>query len=304
MTRRFFAVLLAAALALAPSPLWACACGCGVFDVSTSALLPTKPGGIVYLEYDALNQNKNWGGNKRASDGDNADKQIRTNFFTAGVQYMFNRSWGVMAEVPYWNRLFKTTDDNGNVADSIHSAVGDIRARGVYSGFSDDMSSGVTFGLKLPTGDFTYPNFDRDTQIGTGSTDLLLGAYRIGRFGETDWNWFSNVQGDKPLLTAGGYRPGAELDAVGGIYYAGWRPRGVLVAPTAHVVGAQRWRDSGPRSNSNDSGYRRVFLSPGLEVMAGSVRIYGDVGFPVYQFVNGNQLVASEQFKLNVGYVF
>jgi len=301
---RAFAVLLAAVLAFAPVPAWSCACGCGVFDVSTSALLPTHPGGIAYLEYDSLNQNKNWGGAKRGSDGDNADKRISTNFFTAGVQYMFGRSWGIMAEVPYWNRLFKTTDDDGHIVDAVHSAVGDIRVRGVYSGFSDDMSGGVTFGLKLPTGDYTYPNFDRDTQIGTGSTDLLLGAYRLGRFGESDWNWFANVQGDQPMISAGGYRPGSEVDAVAGAYYGGWRPGGVLVAPTAHMAGAQRWRDSGPLAKSGDSGYRRVFLSPGLEVLAGPVRVYGDVGFPVYQFVNGNQLVASEQFKLNVGFSF
>ncbi len=42
------------------------------------------------------------------------------------------------------------------------------------------MSSGLSLGVKLPTGDWTYPNFDRDTSIGTGTTDLLLGGYHLG----------------------------------------------------------------------------------------------------------------------------
>ena len=97
---------------------------------------------------------------------------------------MFNRSWGIWGEVPYTNRFFKTADDDGEVSGFTHSAIGDIRLRGIYSGFSPTMSSGITFGLRLPTGDYTYPNFDSDTQIGSGSTDLLLGGYQCGRDSE------------------------------------------------------------------------------------------------------------------------
>lgn len=304
LSRLFVAAAFLAALA-SPSPVLACACGCGIFDVGTSALLPTKPGGFAYLEFAHMNQNKNWRGGKRGSDDANEDKQIKTNFFTAGVQYMFGRSWGVMAEIPYWNRLFKTTDaSSGEVVDAIHSSVGDIRVRGVYSGFSEDMSSGVTFGLKLPTGDYTYANYDRDTQIGTGSTDLLLGAYKRGRFGASAWNWFSNLQWDEPAIAAGGYRPGAEVNAVAGAYYEGWSLGSVGVSPTAQAVFSNRWRDSGPLAMSADTGYRRLLLAPGFEVTAGRVRAHADAGFPVAQFVNGNQLIASEQFKLNLGWSF
>lgn len=303
-----FARLLAAAVlaaALAPARAWACACGCGVFDVSTSALLPTGPGGIVYLEYDSLNQNKDWAGARRGSDDNNADKRIRTDFFTAGVRYMFNRSWGIMTELPYWSRTLKTTDAGGNPAVFSHSAVGDIRVRAVYSGFSPDMSSGATFGLKLPTGDYSYPNFDPDTQIGTGSTDLLLGAYHMGRLPfAADWSWFANAQLDQPLLNAGGYRPGSEVAGVAGAYYDLWRDGRVKVSPVAQAIAVFRSRDMGTLALSEGSGYRRLLLSPGIEVSRGPLRVYGDVAFPVYQYVNGDQLVASQQFKLNVGYAF
>src|ERR1700674_2234061 len=141
------------------STVHACACGCGVFEVATRSMIPTHPGGMAFLEYDNSNQHKKWSGASRASDDDNNDKRILTNFVTVGLQYMFNRQWGILAELPYWNRTFTTTDSNGGITKFEHSAVGDMRLRGVYSGFSPDMSTGVTFGLKLPTGDFSYPNF-------------------------------------------------------------------------------------------------------------------------------------------------
>ena len=142
-------------------------------------MIPTSEGGQVWLLYNFMNQDHNWSGFLLAPPANNSDKQILTNFFTAGMEYMFNREWGIEGTIPYWDRTFDTTTNYPSVGDTQtfnHSALGDIRIKGVYSGFSDDMSTGLTFGLKLATGDFTYPNFDRDTEIGTGSTDLLLGT--------------------------------------------------------------------------------------------------------------------------------
>ena len=51
------------------------------------------------------------------------------------------------------------------------------------------MSKGLIFGMKLPTGTYTAPGFDRDTQPGTGSTNLLLGNYLQGQ--EKHWGWFA-----------------------------------------------------------------------------------------------------------------
>ena len=39
-----------------------------------------------------MDQTHNWNRNSKASDDDNADKQIRTSFINTGIQYMFNRS--------------------------------------------------------------------------------------------------------------------------------------------------------------------------------------------------------------------
>ena len=84
------AVLLFAMLA-APSVGWACACGCGVFDVGTSSMFPEGPGGMAFVEYDYQDQNRNWSGDSKAAAANNDDKEIRTHFVTAGLQYLFNQ---------------------------------------------------------------------------------------------------------------------------------------------------------------------------------------------------------------------
>ena len=84
---------------------------------------------------------------------------------------------------------------------------------------------------------WTYPNYDRDTQIGTGSTDLLLGAYKIGMlpmhlgsmplmFENRPFQYYVQVNYDLPLWGQDSYTPGREVDgAVGTIYDFGhvWR---------------------------------------------------------------------------------
>ena len=288
-----------------PRSLWACACGCGIFDVGTGALMPTHEGGLAYLEYDDMNQSRNWSGSSKAPAENNSDVDLRTSFFTVGAQYMFNHQWGAMLEVPYTARHFETMGDDGNNTSSNHSALGDIRLRGVYTGFSPNLSTGLTFGIKFPSGDYRYANFDRDTEVGSGSTDLLVGGFHRGQItSDNAFSWFANVQIDLPVLITPAYRPGNEVDAVVGTYCNGWRIGAVKIAPVAQALGSVRWSDTGEDSAHPDSGYKRAFLSPGIEISAASWRLYGDVAFPVYQHVNGNQLVASELYKLNISHGF
>src|SRR6478736_3649371 len=203
----------------APGAAFACACGCGVFDVGTSSMFPEASGGLVYLNYALQDQNKNWNGTSSAPGADNDDKKIETQTYTAGLQYMFNRSWGGQIEIPVENRTFNSSENAGSLN---WTGLGDIRIKGVYTGFSDDLSTGVNFGVKLPTGSYDHTeamgDIDRDTQIGSGSTDLLLGAFHRGTLNQqTTWNWFSQVQMDLPVLTQGDFRPGMEVDVAAGI---------------------------------------------------------------------------------------
>jgi hypothetical protein len=162
-------VTLAAALS-APAAGFACACGCGIFDVGMGSMFATQTGAMVFMEQDYTDQDRNWSGTAGAPPNDNDDKRIRTTFTTIGAQYMFNRSWSTMIEIPYWDRQLVTTGE-GALRWYTHGALGDVRVKGVYTGLSDDRSTGVTFGVKLPTGDSSYVNFDPDTEIGSGSAD-------------------------------------------------------------------------------------------------------------------------------------
>ncbi|MDE1900179.1 MAG: hypothetical protein KGI37_00860 [Alphaproteobacteria bacterium] len=293
-------------LVFAPAAAQACACGCGIFDVGTGTMMPTSSGGTVWLEYDYMDQNRNWAGQGPSNAANNSDKEITTHFITAGGQYMFNRSWGAEIEIPYDLRTFDTTGDDGGPAQFTHSALGDIRVKGIYSGFSDDMSTGVTYGLKLPTGDYSYSGFDRDTGIGTGSTDWLLGGYHMGLLSSAaHLDWFVNGQWDHAFTVSSHYRPGDEWDAALGSYYEAGAMLGAdRLAPLLQLLGSYRLHDVGFNADPADSGYRRLLISPGVEYDVHNVKLYADIELPVFQDVNGNQLTASALGKFIVGYSF
>ncbi len=288
----------------APLRLWACACGCGVFDVGASNLLPQSAGTQVFFQASFLDQTDNWSGSSSAPAADNEDKHIRSEFYDVGIQHMFNRDWGLRMQVPYTQRHFATLDDDSGAVDVFdHGAIGDIRIMGMYTGFSDDMSSGLSFGLKLANGDWKYPGFDRDTELGSGSTDLLLGGYHQFRFGGPNSNWsgFAQVLADLPVATQDGYRPGNELDAAFGAYPAGWRlGTGVQLTPVLQTLISLRRPDSGAQADPDSTGYSRLLAAPGLDLRFNHLRVFADIEAPLWQNVRGDQLVAPWQAKLTI----
>jgi hypothetical protein len=290
-----------------PSLALACACGCGIFDVGTSAMFAGHAGGMLFVEYDYLDQSHDWHDTSSAPAADNEDKAIRSTFITLGGQYQFNRSWGLTVEAPYWHRYFQTTDEaSGQIVDFTHGAVGDFRIKGTFSGFSADMSTGLSFGLKLANGETDYPGFDADTQIGSGSTDLLLGGYHLGRLTDDQrWSYFLQAQWDQPLAHRDNYRPGAEGVGVFGAYFEGWSTHaGVKFSPVGQLRVVYRRQDGGVDGRPDNTGYARVLISPGAEIANGNFRIYADVALPLYTNARGNQLVANEMWKLNASYHF
>jgi hypothetical protein len=284
-------------------------------------MLPQGPGGVLFTEYNYMDQNMNWSDGSPAPGANNGDHDIRTDFITLGLQYMFSRQWGVQVELPYDFRHYEAT--GGGSAS--WSTIGDVRLEGLYTGFFPDMSAGVTFGLKLPTGDFTHDDatptslLDRDTELGSGSTDLLLGGFYRHTLNSVAHGlyWFAQAQLDVPMLIQGGYRPGVELDTALGLYYQGLSLGRVQITPVAQVIPSLRTKDTGswasggvndpslpPAVTQPDSGYQRVLLSPGLEFDLHPVMIYADAEFDVLQISRGNQLVAPVLFKIVVSYSF
>jgi hypothetical protein len=283
----------------------ACACGCSVFDVGTSSMMPTGQGGMANIGYDYMNQDRNWAGSASALAANNGDKRILTSFIAAGVQYMFDRRWGVQVEVPVWNRSF-TTDVTGqsDIQTFDHTALGDIRLKGIYTGISADMSTGLIFGVKLPSGDSSYANFDPDTEIGTGSTDLLPGFYQRGKL-TGELSWFVNGEADLPVIGKSTYHPGAEADLAVGVHTNGFDPGSAgMITPQLQLIGSWRASDGGSLANPSDSGYRRLLVAPGFEYDVGRIMATADVEFPVAVNTTGNQLTAFPLLKFTVGYMF
>ena len=296
-----------ATLSAQPATAFGCACGCGVFDVGTASMFPTHSGVLAFVEYDGIDQDRNWSGTSRAPAADNDDKHIKTDVLNVGVQYQINRAWGVAIELPYWHRSVTTTDvDTGIDGTWTHGAVGDIRIKGIYTGFSPDMSTGITFGIKLANGDHSDPRFEADTQIGSGGTDVLLGAYHLGNLtANKQWRYFLHAQWDEPVSHSTGYRPGREFTGNAGAYYEGWAlSPTVKIAPVLQLSASYREHDGGELAMPDDSGYSRMLVTPGVEVDAGKVTAYLDVGLPLYTNVRGNQLISSQFWRFNLSYRF
>jgi hypothetical protein len=264
----------------------ACACGCSVFDIG-GGLLPQEQdsGGSIFTEWWHQNQTQNHIGASTAPASLNTDKQLYTDWVTLGGMFMFNRDWGVMARIPYVAR-FLTTDTQGPLGTQTYHAdnFGDAEIMGMYTGFFKDMSTGVIFGLKLPTGSYTTPGLDRDSQIGTGSTDLILGGFHRGLLtGDNAWQYFSQVRYQQPFLYSAApdpqgffdgnpgvvqtYKPGFQVDGAAGILYNNlYKVWGFdKITPLFQVIASHRDKDRGTAADELNSGFDRVMVSPGIE---------------------------------------
>ena len=284
----------------------ACACGCGVFDTGTLWNFPQGPGGMVYTEYAFSSQSHNWSNLGPSAAANNDDKLIQTSWMIGGFQYFFNRDWGFELQVPTASRIFAhNSDDAGSVVNNNWYTLGDMRLIGYYTGLLKNMNTGLQFGLKLPTGTWNQAGIDRDTQIGTGSTDLLLGFYTHHHFVPgSNFNWFAQSMFDLPMATQAGYRPGVELDSALGFYVDGIHLGKVQIQPLGQMLVSNRASDQGPNANPQNSGYQRVLLSPGFQIDIHPIRIYADAELPVIQSVVGQQLVSQCMVKVNVSYMF
>ncbi len=297
----------------------ACACGCSVFDVGGLDLPQEQDhGGRVFVEFWDSNQTQNYVGASKAPGSLNTDKQIVTQWYNVGFSYNFNRDWGVMVRIPTTDRSLTTTTNiafPGSLNTYNSKDIGDIEIMGIYTGFFKDMSTGLMFGIKLPSGTFTAPGIDRDTQIGTGSTDLLLGAYHRGLLtGDNAWQYFGQIMWRQPFLYQSAadpqgffdgnpgvvqtYYPGAQVDAAIGVNYNNlYHVVGFdKIAPLFQVILSHRDADRGTGADPYNSGFDRVMLSPGVELTKvvdeannRVVKLYADVEIPIYYRANAGE---------------
>ena len=314
----------------------ACAsCGCTLSKDWETQGQTTQAGFSADLSYTYINQNSAIYGSKTASaglintlyaNGQEVETSTKTETVTAAFNY--NRDvWGVSVQIPYLNRTHGTdgttqsippgTDLGANNASSSDSGIGDIRIMGRYSGFSADKATGVIGGVKLPTGG-TNASFsagagplDPGLQLGTGSTDIILGGFTSGTL--STYGWFFQATAQHAVKTSNdmagnSYRPGDAFSLNTGIRYAGY---GAKVIPMLQLNFIRRENDRGPDIMSDPltgaliSGGQLLYLSPGITVrVGGGISVYGFVQVPVYQYVNSLQLVPKFTATLGVRQTF
>lgn len=305
-------LFLLAALAGASGTAQACAAcgGLGSSDFQTQGLA-TTPGLILGLSYNYANQNRLMLGTKDAAGQTNLslpnaqeiEQLTRTSTATLHADYT-SITWGVNVKLPYIGRYHVTyPPGNTTTLASQSRTLGDMQVLGRYTGLSDTGGSGLLLGLKLPTGPFheTFSDgsaLDRSLQPGSGSTDIMAGAYTTGNVGHL--GWFLQGLWQSPVLTQQDYRPGYVATLNVGLRYGEFGQR---IIPTLQINAMYRGRDAGLQATPDTSGGQFVYIVPGVFAHLGhGISAYAQVQLPVYQHVYGLQLVP--RFIPSVGVLY
>lgn len=255
--------------------------------------------------------------------GGEIEKKTVNRYVNIGATYRFNADWGVSFIVPYVIRDHSTYGTQlapyapaETAPDQISSAhvagIGDVRLIGSYQGFLPTHNFGIQFGIKLPTGNYggqtgdgsfvgqptTFhsgpgigQSLDSSLQAGTGSTDLIVGAYYFQPVSQ-NFDMFVNGQfqaavSEKMDQPGANYRPGNLASASFGLRYeahANW-------VPQLQVNLFHRSADQGAFADAPDTAGTVVYLSPGISAsLTKSLQLYAFVQLPVYSHLQGYQL--------------
>jgi hypothetical protein len=317
--RRPFALFAVALVAMAGAPTGALACsscGCTLSsDWSSQGLQPAGGGFRSDVRFDYFNQDQLRSGTRKVDRGslevpNNQELQQTTinRNYALGFDYSPNLDWGVNLQVPYFNRYHTTIAAGETEVSTSHTqSIGDLRLVGRYLGFTDDHSVGAQLGVKFATGSFDN-NFisgpqageplDRGLQPGTGTTDLLVGAFTFGALNR-DWDYFAQGMLQQPLASRDGFRPGTGFNLNAGFRYVGF----YRVIPSIQVNARVEGREAGPNADVDNSGATLVYLSPGINVqIADRLHGYLFAQMPVVQRVNGLQIEPRYTVTLGIYY--
>jgi hypothetical protein len=312
-------------LAATPMTSWACAtCGC-TLNADAALGYGSIPGWRVSFEYDYIHQDELRSGTRAIGgvpDGVELEHDTLNRYLTVGIDYSPNDDWNIDLRVPYVIRTHSTYGAYDSAAplpalsDSRSSSLGDIKIIGSYQGLLADHNLGVQFGLKLPTGQFGKDvNFssgpaagspvDASLQPGTGSTDIIVGAYYYRALG-LNFQFLGNVQFQSAVTSkqdqpGNDFRPGNQTSISFGVRYE----ENPKVIPQLQLNLLHKDVDQGALADVYDTAGHVAYISPGLNVqIANKLHLFGFVQIPVYSDLVGYQLFPKYTFSVGGSYAF
>jgi hypothetical protein len=319
-------------LAFATSDALACAsCGCSLSSDPITGYTETE-GWRINLDYTFINQNqlRNGGSVASASQafaaGQEAEHKTINRYTNLGVTYSPNADWNFKAIVPYVSRSHSTYGEGDPSVDPLiasrDSGLGDIKLLASYQGFLPKHNLGVQVGIKLPTGNYggqvgagpivgRNPTrfsdgsvLDASLQLGTGSTDLIVGAYYYQALSENVDGFvngqFQTAISQKLDQTDADYRPGNQATLNVGLRYQGFE----RVTPQLQINMIHKTHDQGALSGPGTAG-TVAYLSPGLTVdLVKNVQAYGFVQVPIHSQLSDYQLLPRWAATVGLSYSF
>jgi hypothetical protein len=268
----------------------------------------TGPGTRVDLRYEYIEQDQLRSGTRKVSPagvpGTHDELSTLNRNWLLQVDHSIDSHWGGTLIVPYVQRdhqhLFNPEATDPPEEAELESwrirEIGDVRLIGRYQ-IAADLESGraygVRFGAKLPTGRYEVRNdageqAERSLQPGTGTTDLILGAYYRGPLLDRS-DWFASAYVQSALNSRQEFRPGTQFALDAGVSV----PLASALSAQVQLNFLERWHDTGAQAEPQDSGGTFLFLSPGVSfALSQRWTIYAFAQLPLYQRVDGTQLTA------------
>ena len=283
------------------------------------------PGWRLSVEYDYIDQNQLRSGTQAVSGvspGTELEHQTINQYVTTGLSYSPSSSWNLTVLVPYVIRSHSTygtydpTQPLPELSRSFSSSLGDMKLMGSYQGLLPTNNLGIQLGVKLPTGQYgtavkfySGPNagspLDASLQPGTGSTDVIIGAYYYAAISQ-NFDAFVNGQFQaavKERMDQPGndYRPGNATTVSIGLRYEG-NPRFV---PQLQMNVLHKSPDTGALADVQNTAGNVAYVSPGITAqLASRLHVFAFAQLPVYSNLYGNQLFPRWTASGGVTYAF
>lgn len=265
------------------------------------------------------------------------ERQTINRYWNLGINYSPNAKWNFSAIVPFIDRGHSTygnatpdqlTPDNSSGVTS--KGLGDIKLIGSYQGFLPTHNLGVQLGVKLPTGKYggqnaltgapvgrspvffsSGPNsaagqaLDTSLQPGTGSTDVIVGAYYYQPISQ-NFDGFINGQFQSAVIEnlrglGQDYRPGNQATVSIGLRYEA-NPK---IVPQLQINVTRKSADQGALADTNNTAGTVVYLSPGITVnVVKNLNVYAFVQKALYSRLSGYQLFPRWSGTVGASYAF